>query len=251
MTRQPATESSVSTFRLELFWALYKQKIIIGTIIVLVALLGGGAFFGFQMIQAQKAAAAYASADSVDAWRSAISQFPSSIAAGNSYLRIANQLQIEGKYPDSNTAYETFVHQFPKHPLVVSGYIGLASNAELEKDTTKALHYYKQITDQYGTSYEAPMALYHQGRLIKAAAQAKDQPKETVLSNLQQARALFEAVVNRYPDSIAAELAGTEASRLAEELTQGAPDPVALPAPALSASPATSASSSPPQMLQP
>jgi outer membrane protein assembly factor BamD (BamD/ComL family) len=237
MTSQPAAEPSrhVSTFDPELFWALHKQKIILGAILVMAILLGGGAFLGFQVVQGQKSAAAYADADSVDAWRTLIKQYPGSNAAGNAYLRIAAQLKTDGKYSDSDAAYDAFVREYPAHPLVAGGYMGLASNAELEKDLPKALKYYKQITDQFGTSYEAPMALFHQGRLTEA--EAKGQAKESSLGNLQQARTLFETVVNRYPGSIAAELAGPEASRLVEKTA---------PAPSASASPAPSPSAAPP-----
>ena len=214
---QPAPQPShpISTFDPEIFWALHKQKILIGAIVLTAALLGSGAYFGFQAIQTQKAEAAYAGADSVERWQAVIRRFPNAIAAGNSYLRIGVKLREEGKYQESDNAYDSFVRRFPKHPLLVDGYIGLATNAELEKHPDKALDFYKQVTTQFGNSYQAPMALFHQGRLTEA----KDQFKE--------AQQLFETVVQRYPDSVAAGVAGREAGRLADKLSTQIPKPKA------------------------
>jgi TolA-binding protein len=215
MSSQPAAQPSepVSTFDLEIFWTLHKQKILIGAALVVAALLGTSVYFGFQAIQSQKAEAAYAAADSVEGWQAVIRQFSSGIAAGNSYLRIAVKLRDDGKYQESDGAYDSFIHHFPKHPLLVDGYMGLATNAELEKHPDKALEYYKTVTVQFGSSYQAPMALYHQARLTEAMGQ------------LKEARQLFESVVQRYPESVAAGVAGREAGRLADKLALEIPQP--------------------------
>jgi len=230
---QPATQPShpISTFDPEIFWALHKQKILIGAIVLIAVLLGSGAYFGFQAIQTQKAEAAYAAADSVERWQSVIRRFPNAIAAGNSYLRIAVKLRDEGKYQESDNAYDLFVRRFSKHPLLVDGYMGLAANAELEKHPDKALEFYKQVTTQFGNSYQAPMALFHQARLTEAKGQ------------LKEAQQLFESVVQRYPDSVAAGVAGREAGRLADKLSQQIQKPE--PKKTASPSPAPSAGKSP------
>jgi outer membrane protein assembly factor BamD (BamD/ComL family) len=244
MTTQPMAEPTqpVPTFDPEIFWEFHKKKIILGAIVALLVLIGGGGYVLFQTIQNQKAAAAFSSAGSIDGWKAVINQFPSSVAAGNSYLRIAGQLRSDGKYQDSDGAYDTFVHQFPKHPLLVTAYMGLAANAELEKDARKALDHYKKITDQFGSSFEAPMALYNQGRLTEEIATATDQSKEASQSGLRQAQTLFESVVTRYPTSIAAQIAEPEAKRLAEKIAQESSTAPAPSAPAGSASPAAGSS---------
>jgi tetratricopeptide (TPR) repeat protein len=248
MTTQPMAQPShpVSAFDPELFWELHKKKIIIGVIVALVVLIGAGGYILFQTIQNQKAAAAFSNADSIDAWKATINQFPNSIAAGNSYLRIAGQLRLDGKYAESDGAFKTFLHQFPKHPLLVTAYMGMAANAELEKDFKKALDDYKKVTEQFGSSFEAPMALYSQGRLTEELATGADQAKEAGENGLQQAQNLFESVVTRYPTSIASQLAEPQAKRIGEKMAQEAPQPGASPAPAaspvVSGSPAASAS---------
>jgi TolA-binding protein len=213
MSSQPAAQPSepVSSFDLEIFWTLHKQKVLIGAALLIAASLGISIYYGFQAIQKQKAEVAYGAADSVEGWQGVIREFPNAIAAGNSYLRIAVKLREDGKYQESDNAYNSFIRQFSKHPLLVDGYMGLAANAELEKHPDKALDYYKDVTIQFGNSYQAPMALFHQARLTEAKGQLKD------------GQQLFESVVKRYPESVAAGVAGREAGRLADKLSQEIP----------------------------
>jgi tetratricopeptide (TPR) repeat protein len=218
MTSQPAAQPSqpsqpLSTFDAEIFWALHKQKILIGVSVLIVVLLGGSVYLGLQAVKAQKAEAAYASADSIEGWQSVIREFPNSIAAGNSYLRIGSKLREDGKYPESDTAYESFVQHFPKHPLLVAGYMGLAANAELENHPDKALDEYKEVATQFSSTYMAPMALFQQARLVEAKGRLKD------------AQQLFESIVRRYPESTFSGEAGRRAGRLADRLSQESPKP--------------------------
>jgi outer membrane protein assembly factor BamD (BamD/ComL family) len=225
----PAAEPSSSSIDREVFWLLHKQKILAGAAALLVVLLGYAVYLGIQTLQTQKAEQAFATADSIDAWRAVIRQFPGSMAAGNAALRIAMKLRDDGKLPDSDAAYEAFVHDFPKHPLVVNGYMGRAANAETENNPDKALEQYREVTTRYPNTYQAPMALFHQGRLTEAKGQ------------LKEAQQLFERVVQRYSNSVAAIFAEQEAGKLNDRLAPAtAPSPSANPA----ASPSASASPS-------
>lgn len=228
MPSQPAAQPSrpVSTFDPEIFWALHKQKILAGALLLVVILLGGAIYVGFQAIKTQKAEAAYAGADSVERWQAVIREFPDSIAAGNSYLRIGSKMREEGKYQESDAAYDTFVRHFPRHPLLVTGYMGLAANAELENHPDKALDDYKVVATQFSSSYMAPMALFQQARLTEAKGQ------------LQEAQQLFESIVRRYPQSTFSAEAGHRAGRLADKISREAPQP--SPAAQASASPSPS-----------
>jgi tetratricopeptide (TPR) repeat protein len=230
----PAAEPSSSSIDREVFWLLHKQKILVGAAALLVVLLGYAIYLGIQTLQTQKAERAYAAADSIDAWRAVIRQFPGSMAAGNASLRIAMKLRDDGKLPDSDAAYEAFVHDFPKHPLVVNGYMGRAANAEAENNPDKALEQYREVTTRYPNTYQAPMALFHQGRLTEAKGQ------------LKEAQQLFERVVQRYSNSVAAIFAEQEAGKLNDRLAPAAaPSPSPSPATSPSASASPSPSSSP------
>jgi hypothetical protein len=169
----PQPSSPLSTFDPEILWALHKQKILVGALVLILVLIGGSIYFGLQAVKTQKAEAAYAAADSVEGWQSVIHEFPDSIAAGNSYLRIGSKLRDDTKYPDSDTAYDSFVHHFTKHPLLVAGYMGLAANAEIENHADKALDTYKLVATQFNSSYMAPMALFQQARLVAAKGDLK------------------------------------------------------------------------------
>jgi tetratricopeptide (TPR) repeat protein len=215
MSSQPAAQPSqpLSTFDPEIFWALHKQKLLIVAVLLIITLLGGSIYFGLQAVKAQKAEAAYAGADSIEGWQAVISEFPDSIAAGNSFLRIGSKLREDNKYPESDTAYNSFVHRFPKHPLLVAGYMGLAANAELENHPDKALDEYKEVATQFNSSYLAPMALFQQARLTEGKGE------------LKEAQQLFESIVRRYPESTFSGEAGRRAGRLADKLSQETPKP--------------------------
>ena len=122
-------------------------------------------------------------------------------------------MREDGKYPESDAAYESFIHHFPKHPLLVTGYMGLAANAELENHPDKAWMTYKEVATQFSSSYLAPMALFQQARLAEAKG------------DLKEAQQLFESIVRRYPESSFSGEAGRRAGRLADKLSQEAPKP--------------------------
>ncbi len=191
MSSQPTAQPSqpLSAFDPEIFWALHKQKVLISAVVLILVLLGGSIYIGLQAVNIQKAEAAYAAADSVEGWQAVIREFADSIAAGNSYLRIGSKLRDEGKYAESDTAYNSFIHHFPKHPLLVDGYMGLAANAELENHPDEALDKYKEVATRFNGSYMAPMSLFQQARLVEAKGQ------------LKEAQQLFESLVRRYPES--------------------------------------------------
>jgi hypothetical protein len=232
MSSEPAAHPSppLSTFDPEIFWALHKRKFLLGALVLVVVLIGGSIYIGLQAVKAQKAEAAYAAVNSVEGWQAVIHEFPDSIAAGNSYLRIGSKLREDGKYPDSDAAYDSFVHHFPKHPLLVTGYMGLAANAELENHPDKALDTYKEVDKQFSTSYLAPMALFQQARIVETQGK------------LKEAQQLFESLVRRYPESSFSGEAGRRAGRLADKGPQEAPKPTS---PAPLASPTTGKSPEP------
>jgi TolA-binding protein len=98
------------------------------------------------------------------------------------------------------------VREYPKHPFAVNGLMGLATDAEAENKPDEAIKYYAEIAGKYGAAYLAPMALLSQARLTEGNGQ------------LKEARQLYEMVVQRYPQSVIAQIASVEASRLNEKL---------------------------------
>ena len=224
----------ISAFDPEVFWALHKQKIVLGAALAVLFLLCGSIYFGLQIIQTQNAEKAYSAAQSIEAWQGVIRQYPNSVAAGNAYLRIGAKLSEEGKYSESDTNYETFIRRFPKHPLAVNGYMGLAANAELEKNPDKALQYWRQVVTLFGNSFQAPMALFHEARITAEKGQ------------LKEAQALYESIVQRFPESAAAGLASHEAANLTDRVAAlSKPQSAVKPASSASTTPTGSASETP------
>jgi tetratricopeptide (TPR) repeat protein len=221
----------ISSFDPEVFWALHKQKIVLGAVLAVLILLAGSIYFGLQVIQTQNAEKAYSAAQSIEAWQALIRQFPTSVAAGNAYLRIGAKQREDGKYAESDTAYETFIRQFPKHAFAVNGYMGLAANAELEKNPDKALGFYQQVATLFGNSFQAPMALFHEARITAAKGQ------------LKEAQALYESIVQRFPESTAAGIASREAGNLTDRLS-AQPKPKSAATTSGSAAPTPSGSAS-------
>ncbi len=241
MSSQPAAQPlppsqpshPLTTFDPEIFWALHKQKILIGAVVAIFILLAGSIYFGLQAVKTQKAEAAYAAADSIEGWQAVTREFSNSVAAGDSYLRIATKLREDSKYPESDAAYDTFVHRYTKHPLLVAGYMGLAANAELENLPDKALEMYKVVGTQFNSSYMAPMALFQQARLVAAKGQ------------LKEAQQLFESLVRRYPESSFSGEAGRRAGRIADKLSQESPKQGPAAQPGTSPSPSATTAKSP------
>ncbi|MBV8899732.1 MAG: tetratricopeptide repeat protein [Verrucomicrobia bacterium] len=232
MTSRPVVEPAPSSFDPVVFWSLHRTKIIYGSVAVALLLVIVGTVIGYRAVQTQKADAAFAAAESSGDWQSVISQYPGSTASGNAYLRLAAKLAADGKYSESDNAYQSFLRDNHDHPLLVNGYMGLAQNAENEKSPDRAFQGYAQVVRQFGTSYLAPLALFHQARLSRDKGQ------------LKEARELYEKVVQNYPGSFVTPLASQEASELTEKLNPPAPAPTpdqtaASPAAGASAPPAS------------
>ena len=60
MSTEPTAHPSppLSTFDPEIFWALHKQKILVGAVVLVLALIGASIYFGLQAVKTQKAEAA-------------------------------------------------------------------------------------------------------------------------------------------------------------------------------------------------
>ncbi|MBW0001001.1 MAG: tetratricopeptide repeat protein [Verrucomicrobia bacterium] len=233
MAIRPVVEPAPSSFDPIVFWSLHRTKIVYGSVAAALLLVIVGIVAGYRAIQTKNAEAAFAAAEADGDWQSVISHYPGSTAAGNAYLRLAAKLAADGKYAESDSAYQSFLRDNHDHPLLVNGYMGLAQNAENQKSADRALQAYGQVVTRFGTSYLAPLALFHQARLTRGKGQ------------LKEARELFEKVVQNYPGSFVTPVASQAASELNEKLNPQPPAPAPQAAASASASPAPAASASP------
>jgi hypothetical protein len=205
---QQLSVPSLTAVQVELFWARHGKKVLVGSALVLLILLGIGAYLGYQAVRNSRAAKAFVGAHDIKGWESVIRRYSGTIAAGNAYLQIAGTQAANGQYSESDKSYQTFIRDYSSHPLFVNALFGLASNAEAEGKTDDALKYYSDISssNRYGSDYLAPMALYYQGRMTEK----NGKPKEALQD--------FEEVLQRYPQSAMAMWARRDADRLTAKL---------------------------------
>jgi len=231
---QQLSVPSLTAVQVELFWARHGKKVLVGSALVLLILVGIGAYLGYQAVRNSRAAKAFVGAHDIKDWESVIRRYPGTIAAGNAYLQIAGTQAANGQYSESDKSYQTFIKDYSSHPLFVNALFGLASNAEAEGKTDDALKYYSDISssNRYSSDYLAPMALYYQGRMSEKSGKPKDALQD------------FEEVLQRYPQSAMAVWARRDADRLTAKLglnVKAAPRPSAAGA---SATPQASPSGS-------
>jgi hypothetical protein len=205
---QQLSVPSLTAVQVELFWARHGKKVLVGSALVLLILLGIGAYLGYQAVRNSRAAKAFVGAHDIKGWESVIRRYAGTIAAGNAYLQIAGTQAANGQYSESDKSYQTFIKDYSSHPLFVNALFGLASNAEAEGKTDDALKYYSDISssNRYGSDYLAPMALYYQGRMTEK----NGKPKEALQD--------FEEVLQRYPQSAMTMWARRDADRLTAKL---------------------------------
>jgi len=232
MSTQNETSPPASTFDPELAWALHGHKIIVGLAILVVIGLGVGGYLLYQNVRNSRANNSYLNAKDIGAWQRVVRKYPGTSAAGNAWLRIGAAQAQAGDFKTSDTSFQTFIHDFPNHPFLPNAYMALAENAESENRPEDALKGYEEIATKFGTTSVAPLALFNQGRLTEAAGK------------LEAARAIYENVVQRYPESyFAAGLAREAATRLNNKLGT-------TPAAVSNGTTPTSATPSPAQTLQ-
>ncbi len=205
---QQISVPSLTAVQVELFWAQHGRKVLIGSALLLLILIGIGAYLGYQAVRNSSAAQAFAGAHDVKGWESVIQRYSGTIAAGNAYLQIAGTQAANGQYGESDKSYQTFIKDYSGHPLFVNALFGLASNAEAEGKTDEALKYYSDISgsNRYGSDYLAPMALYYQGRMTEKTGKQREALQD------------FEEVLQRYPQSAMAVWARRDADRLTAKL---------------------------------
>lgn len=189
ISQDPALETT-------LFWDQYKLPIIA---IVVVLLLGGLGFAGYefyQQKQAKAAAALLAGAKAPQDFQQVIAKYPGSGPAASAVLLLANAQRGEKKFADANATLHKFVEQFPKHELVTTAWMGIAANLESLGKSDEALSTYQRLVTEYPQSFNAPLALLSQVPLLKAKGKTDEARRvcETILSQHRESVYMTEAL---------------------------------------------------------
>jgi tetratricopeptide (TPR) repeat protein len=171
------------------FWERFKTEIITALIVVVLAIVGFGAYRFYSDHRAAAASAMLASAKSADAYQQVIASYPNAPAAADAYLLLAEAQRKEKKFADANATLQVFIDKNPNHELVSTAKMAIAANLESMGKNDQALSMYQQIASTYPNTFNAPLALLSQVYLLKAKNQT------------EEARRLCETILTRYRES--------------------------------------------------
>lgn len=184
------------------FWIQHKTKIVLlGGLLV----VGLATFAISEYVRIKNKTAAqelFANANSADAYRKVIAEYPGTPAGGNAQLKLAEKLREEGKFDESTATLKSFAEKHPEHQLVSGAWTSIAANLEAQGKPDEALSTYQKVSTSYANSFSAPIALLAQARLL--VGQKKN----------AEAERLFEQVMTQFSENVAAQQAAQEIRRL-------------------------------------
>lgn len=219
----PSYDAALET---RVFWERFKTEIIAALIIVVLAIVGFGAYRFYSDRRAASASALLASAKSADAYQQVIANYPNTPAAVDAYLLLAEAQRKEKKFMEANRTLQVFIDKNPNHELVSTAKMAMAANLESMGKNDEALSMYQQIASTYPNSFNAPLALLSQVYLLKSKNQT------------EEARRVCEAILTRYRESFWAGEAAQEL-RLLKPSASSEPAPTSTIPPFLAAPSAT------------
>jgi TolA-binding protein len=184
------------------FWIQHRTKILLFTGIFLVAVASYGVAEWTRGKTLAGAQRLLGSAKTADDYRKLIAEYPTTNAAGNAHLFLAEQLRKEGKLDEASALLRTFPDKYPEHPLLSGAWTSLAANLEAQGKADEALATYQKVSTSYGASFSAPIALMAQARLLKANGKT------------EEAGRIYEQVIARFADNIVAQQATYENRQL-------------------------------------
>jgi TolA-binding protein len=221
----PSYDAALET---RVFLERFKTEIIAALIIVVLAIIGFGAYRFYIDRKAAAASATLASAKSADAYQQVIADYPNTPAAADAYLLLAEARRKEKKFAEANTTLQVFIDKNPNHELVSTAKMAMAANLESMGKNDEALSMYQQIASTYPNSFNAPLALLSQVYLLKSKNQT------------EEARRVCETILTRYRESFWAGEAAQEL-RLLKPSASSEPAPTSTIPPFLAAPSATPA----------
>src|SRR5437016_9550655 len=167
----PSYDAALET---RVFWERFKTEITAALIIVVLAIIGFGAYRFYIDRKAAAASALLASAKSAEAYQQVIAGYPNTPAAADAYLLLAEARRKEKKFTESNTTLQAFIDKNPNHELVSTAKMAMAANLESIGKNDEALAMYQQIALTYPNSFNAPLALLSQVYLLQPKNPTED-----------------------------------------------------------------------------
>ena len=168
------------------------KMILIAGAVIFVGVMGYLAFAHFSEKAAAEEANAFTSAATIEEYRKVISEYPGSLAAGNSQLMIAKKLAgEEDKRADAISELKTFIESYGDHPQHAQGQFLLGTLLIEDGDAKAAEAEFDKLIGQHADSYLAPYAKLYKGDFAFAAGDTETAKKiyEGVLREHQEAEA--------------------------------------------------------------
>jgi predicted negative regulator of RcsB-dependent stress response len=232
----PSRDVAIET---RVFWERFKKPITAALLIVLIAVIAFSAYHFYSDRRATAASALLASAKSAQEYQQVIDRYPSTPAAADAYLLLAEAQRNEKKFAEANTTLQTFIAKYPQHELVSTAKMAMAANLESMGKPDEALTIYQQVASANSNGFNAPMALMSQVYILKAKNRNED------------ARRICETLLTQYRTSFWAGEA-MQQLRMLKPVTSSTPAPTGGPTvPPMLAVPAAPAPQAPPAPKKP
>jgi len=181
VSRDPALEAHA-------LWYKFRGEIAAFVVVVILGIIALGVYKLYTDRRDSSAADLLAAAKNAPDYEQVIAQYPNTPAGASAHLLLAEAQRKDRKLVE-NATLEVFIDKNPKHELVSTAEMGIASNLEAMGKTDEALSSYQRIAAKYPTSFTAPLALISQVSLLKA----KNQP--------DAARRVCETILTQYRES--------------------------------------------------
>jgi TolA-binding protein len=212
------------------FWERFKNAIVAGLVIVLLAIAGFGGYRFYSSRRAAAASALLGSAKGAQDYQQVIAHYPNTPAGGAAYLLLAEAQRNEKKFMEANATLQLFMNKNPDHEFVSTAKMAMAGNLESMGKNDEALSMYQQVASTYPDNFNAPLALLSQVPILKAK------------NRIEEARRVCETILTRYRTSFWASEAAQQLRLLKSsgpsqpEGTPAIPPFLAAPAPTPAAS---------------
>ena len=165
-TAPPPTRDTAVEARF--FWEKHKAEIAAVLSLVLLAIVGFGAYKIYSERREAAASAALAGAKTAPELQSVTERYANTRAAAGAYLLLADEQRKETKFAEANATLQAFINKYPNHELITTAHMAMAANLESMGKADEALAAYQKTAASYPHSFNAPLALLSQVHLLRA-----------------------------------------------------------------------------------
>jgi tetratricopeptide (TPR) repeat protein len=190
-------------------WVEKNARLLVVGVGVIIVLAGIWAYVNASSAAREEAAAlAAAEATTAEDFLSVARQYAGTQRAAIAYIQAASLQNADTDWEGLRKTAEEFLSKHPKHPADFYMRLALATALEGLGQRPEALSLYKETAAKDPDSFRAPEALFRAGVI------------EQESDNVDEARRLFDSVVEKYPASI---WAGQARQRIAQLPAPAAP----------------------------